>query len=66
MKRYKKLTILGVISGNIWFHLTWQMMLDTITYMAFLPVQNKYPDNRYIYQNFDNKRCIDNQKGTSS
>ena len=38
------------------------MMLDIIVCMTFLPVQNKYPATRFICQNFDNKRHIDNQK----
>ena len=38
------------------------MMLDIIMCIRFLPVQNKYPATRFMYQQFDNKRHIDNQK----
>ena len=38
------------------------MMLDIIMRVTFLPVQNKYPATRFIFQNFDKKRYIDNQK----
>ena len=51
-----------MISGHIWYHLTWQMMLNIIVCMTFLPVQNKYPATRFILANFDKKRYIDNQK----
>ena len=51
-----------MISGNIWYHLTWQLMIDIIMRIPFLPVQNKYPSTRFICQSFDNKRHIDNQK----
>ena len=30
--------------------------------MTFLPVQNKNSATRFLCQNFDNKRHIDNQK----
>ena len=36
------------------------MMLDINMCITFLPVQNKYPDTRFICQNFDNKRFVDN------
>ena len=42
--------------------LTWQMILDIIMCITFLSVQNKYPATRFICQNFNNKRHIDNQK----
>ena len=51
-----------VVSGNIWYHLTWKMMLDIIMCITFLSVHNKYPATRFICQNFDNKRYINNQK----
>ena len=35
------MTRLSVVSGNIWYHLTWKMMLDIIMRVTFLPVQNK-------------------------
>ena len=38
------------------------MMLDIIMCITFLSVQNKYPATRFICQNFNNKRHIDNQK----
>ena len=38
------------------------MMLDIIMCIKFLPVQNNYPATRFIYQNFDNKRHIDDHK----
>ena len=38
------------------------MMPDIFTCTTFLPVQNKYPATRFICQNSDNKRHIDNQK----
>ena len=38
------------------------MMLDIIMCITFRPVQNKYPATRFICQNFDNERHIDNQK----
>ena len=38
------------------------MILDIIMRDTFLLVQNKYPATRFICQNFDNKRHIDNQK----
>ena len=38
------------------------MMLDIIMCITFLPVPNKYPATRFICQNFDNKRHIDDQK----
>ena len=53
IKRYKQLTRLSVISGNIWYHLTWLMMLDIMTCVTFLPVQNEYPATRFICQNID-------------
>ena len=53
IKRYKQLTRLSVISGNIWYHLTWLMMLDIIMRVTFLHVQNIYPATRFIFQNFD-------------
>ena len=51
-----------MISANIWYHLTWQMMLDIILSIKFLYVQNKYPATRFICPNSDKKRHIDNQK----
>ena len=36
------------------------MMLAINMCITFLPVQNKYPDTRFICQNFDNKRYVDN------
>ena len=51
-----------VVSGNIWYHLTWKMMLDIIMCITFLSVHNKYPATRFICQNFYNKRYIDIQK----
>ena len=42
--------------------MTWQMMLDIIMCKTFLPVQNKYPDTRFICQNFDKWRYIDNHE----
>ena len=53
--KYKQLTRLSVISANIWYHLTWKMMLDIIMRITFLPVQNKYPASCFICQNFENK-----------
>ena len=53
IKRYKELKRISVISDNIWYHLTWQMMLDIIMRVTFLTVQNKYPATRFIFQNFD-------------
>ena len=44
------------------YHLKWQMMLHKSMCITFLPVQNKYPANRVICQNFYNKRDINNQK----
>ena len=38
------------------------MMLDKIICITFVPVQNKYPATRFICQNDDKKRYIDNQK----
>ena len=46
------------ISGNIWYHLTWLMMLDIIMRVTFLPVQNKYPATRFICQDFDKKWIV--------
>ena len=37
-------------------------MLDIISCISFLPVQNKYPATRFICQNFDKTTDIDNQK----
>ena len=37
-------------------------MPDKIMCITFLYVQNEYPATRFICQNFDNKRRIDNQK----
>ena len=51
-----------MISPNIWFHLTWQMMLDIIVCITFLPVPSKYQATRLICHNFEMKRYIDNQK----
>ena len=53
-------------SGNIWYLLTWQLTLDRIMLIPFLPLQNEYPATRNICANFDLKKDIDNQKGTSS
>ena len=47
------LTRFSVIPANIWYHLTWQMMLDIIMCITFLSVQIKYPATRFICQNFD-------------
>ena len=38
------------------------MMLDIIMRVTFLPVQNKYPATRFIFQDFDQKMNIDDQK----
>ena len=38
------------------------MMLNIIMSIKFRSVQKKYPDTRFICQNSDNKRYIDNQK----
>ena len=43
---------------NIWYNLSWQMVLDIIMYITFFPMQNKYPATRFICQNFDGKNCI--------
>ena len=51
IKRYKLLTRLSVISTNIWYNLTWQMMLDIIMSISFLPVQNEYQATHFICQN---------------
>ena len=51
-----------MISGNIWYHLTWQMMLDIKKCINFFLVKNKYPASRFICHNFDQKTDIDNQK----
>ena len=39
---------------DIWYHPTWQMMLDIIMSIIVLPVQNIYPVTRFICANFDN------------
>ena len=51
-----------MISGNIWYHLTWQMMLDIIMRVTFHPDQNKYPATRFICKDFDKKMNIGDQK----
>ena len=51
-----------MISAYIWYHLTWQMIFDTMKCSKLLPVQNKYPATCFICQNFEIKRYIDNQK----
>ena len=51
-----------MISVNTWYHLTWQMMLNIIMRVTFLPVQNKYPASRFICQNLDKERYNENQK----
>ena len=53
---------LSVVTGNIWYHLTWLMMLDINMCVTFLPVQNKYPATRFICQDFDKKMNIDDRK----
>ena len=65
IKRYKKLTKLSLISGNIWYNLTWQVLLDINICNNFLSVQNKYPATYFICQKFGEKkkrRYNDNQK----
>ena len=51
-----------MISGNIRYHLTWQMMLDIIMCITFLFEENKYPASCFICQTFGGKRHVDNQK----
>ena len=51
-----------MVSANIWYHLTWQMMLDIIMCIKFLPVQNKYPAPCVLCQNFNKERYNENQK----
>ena len=64
----QKVQVTDEIKHDIWkhldikHHLTWQMMLDIIMCITFRSVQNKYPPTRFICQNFDNERHIDNQK----
>ena len=38
------------------------MIVDIIMCITFLPVQNKYPATRFICQNLNKERYIDNQK----
>ena len=38
------------------------MMLDIILCVTFLPVQNKYPATHFIFQDFDKKMNIADQK----
>ena len=59
IKRLKELTILSVISGNILYHLMWQMIIDIIMLITFFPLQNKYSVTRFLCSN---RKDIDNQK----
>ena len=51
-----------MVSGNIWYNQTWQMMIDIMKCIKLLPVQNKYHATRFICANFDKTRSIDIQK----
>ena len=44
------------IKRDIWYHLTWQMMLAIIMSITYLPVLNKQPATRFICHNFEIKQ----------
>ena len=51
-----------MVSGKIWYHLTWQMMLDIMKCIKLLPLQNNYPAARFICHNFEINWYIDIKK----